>query len=182
MQGKIRRHRQSVDYSRLFFSSVRKGLALAASDKMGATVNHESSVAGLLKSGLFTPKGKPMQYQKSQVIQLSHHFALSEFACHCEACEMVLVNPALVCVLEAIRRHFARPVRITSAYRCPGHNRAVGSNDRSQHPKGNAADIQVTLVSPATVQRFCDFLAVPGLGRYENFTHVDVRDTAPARW
>lgn len=126
-----------------------------------------------------------MQYDRhlANTTQLSQHFALSEFACSCHACEIIFVAPALVSLLEAIRRNFGRPVRITSAYRCPAHNATIpGSSNRSQHMLGTAADIQVALISPPTVQAYCDQLAVPGLGRYQNFTHLDVRDTKLARW
>lgn len=45
--------------------------------------------------------------------------------------------------LEPIRATFGYGIRITSGYRCPAVNQAVGSSDHSQHLLGQAADCQV---------------------------------------
>ncbi len=45
--------------------------------------------------------------------------------------------------LEPIRATFGYPIRITSGYRCPAVNQAVGSKPTSQHLTGQAADCQV---------------------------------------
>lgn len=46
-------------------------------------------------------------------------------------------------VLQPVRDHFGAPVVVTSGYRSPELNDAIGSSDRSQHPKGEAADFEV---------------------------------------
>lgn len=46
-------------------------------------------------------------------------------------------------VLEPIRAHFGRPVRVSSGYRSAALNRAVGGSASSQHCLGEAADITV---------------------------------------
>lgn len=79
--------------------------------------------------------------------RLSPHFAEAEFACRC--CGMVRVNIRLVHMLEALRARLGgRPVIVTSGYRCPAHNRAVGGARMSQHLYGNAADIIVAAAAP----------------------------------
>lgn len=119
--------------------------------------------------------------------QLSPHFLLSEFRCKCAACAGLLpsfIDPHLVGMLEAVRQHFGRPVHINSGFRCLPHNRAVGSNEYSQHVVGRAADIVVERVDPATVAEFCEKVAVKnrgGVGRYTTFCHVDARGKR-ARW
>ncbi len=113
-------------------------------------------------------------------IQLSPHFKLSEFACK-DGTPIVLVDPALVKVLENIRKHFNKPVRINSGYRTASHNRKVGGSSNSQHVKGTAADIVVSGVSPDTVASYCEKIGVDGVGRYRTFTHVDTRGYK-ARW
>ena len=45
--------------------------------------------------------------------------------------------------LEKIREHLARPVFITSGYRCPALNTAVGGAGMSQHLTGAAVDFVV---------------------------------------
>ena len=62
-----------------------------------------------------------------------------------EPSEEVIRNLRHLCteVLEPLRCHFGQPVVISSGYRCPPLNRAVGGSPHSQHLKGEAADIRV---------------------------------------
>lgn len=49
-------------------------------------------------------------------------------------------------ILEPIREHFGKAIRITSGYRSPEHNAAIGGSKTSQHvgtPTHCAADIQI---------------------------------------
>ena len=45
-------------------------------------------------------------------------------------------------VLDPLREAWGRPIAVNSGYRCPKLNRAVGGVARSQHTKGEAADIR----------------------------------------
>lgn len=45
-------------------------------------------------------------------------------------------------VLDPLREAFGKPIVVTSGYRCQKLNRAVGGASRSQHCKGEAADIR----------------------------------------
>lgn len=45
-------------------------------------------------------------------------------------------------VLDPLREAWGRPIVVNSGYRCPKLNRAVGGVARSQHTKGEAADIR----------------------------------------
>ena len=114
--------------------------------------------------------------------RLGDNFTLVEFASRCGADE-VLNHPALVALLEEVRAHFSAelgrdvPVTISSGYRSPAHNKKIGGASRSRHPMGLAADVVVDRgrVSPDDVADFVETLAPGGLGRYKNFTHVDVQ-------
>jgi len=44
-------------------------------------------------------------------------------------------------VLEPLREAYGKPIYVTSGYRCPKHNAAVGGVKNSQHMAGEAADI-----------------------------------------
>jgi uncharacterized protein YcbK (DUF882 family) len=110
----------------------------------------------------------------------SLYFKPDEFACKC-GCGMCEVNDDLVTILHSIREHFDRPVIVTSGNRCKAHNRAVGGSKGSYHVKAMAADIVVQDVPADVVQELCEDMDVPGLGRYKDFTHVDVRD-GRSRW
>jgi zinc D-Ala-D-Ala carboxypeptidase len=46
-------------------------------------------------------------------------------------------------VLERVRTHYNRPVKVNSGYRCLEVNRAIGSKDSSQHTQGYAVDFEV---------------------------------------
>ena len=109
--------------------------------------------------------------------RLSSHFKVSEFACR-DGSDVILVAPRLVMVLETLRTHFNKPVRISSGYRTPAYNKRVGGKARSQHTCGTAADITIPGVSPSQVAAFARSLMPDwgGIGIYPTFTHVDVRE------
>ena len=44
--------------------------------------------------------------------------------------------------LDELRRLYGHPIIITSGYRCPALNKAVGGKPNSQHVKGQAADLK----------------------------------------
>ena len=47
-------------------------------------------------------------------------------------------------ILQPIREHYGKPVRVTSGYRSPDLCEAIGSSKNSQHAKGEAADFEIT--------------------------------------
>lgn len=47
-------------------------------------------------------------------------------------------------VFQPVRDHFGKPVRVSSFYRSPEVNEAVGGSSTSQHKTGEAIDIQAT--------------------------------------
>ena len=115
-------------------------------------------------------------------MQLSPHFRLSEFASK-DGSDKVLVDDALVDLLEQIRAAAGGAVTINSAYRSPAHNAAVGGVSSSQHLYGRAADIVVEGASPLLVGQMAEHYLDRrgGIGVYQTFTHVDTR-TIRSRW
>ena len=115
-------------------------------------------------------------------LQLSPHFRLGEFACK-DGSDKVLVDDALVELLEAIRAAAGGAVTINSAYRSPAHNAAVGGVSNSQHVYGRAADIVVEGASPLLVGQIAEYYLDRrgGIGVYQTFTHVDTR-AIRSRW
>ena len=67
-----------------------------------------------------------------------------------------LSNLVALCesVLQPIRDHFGKGVKVNSALRTIPVNRAVGSSDSSHHVKGMAADIEIPGVPNATLAEY----------------------------
>ena len=114
--------------------------------------------------------------------KLSTNFKVKEFACT-DGSDPIFIDSDLVNVLQKIRSHFGKSVTITSAYRTPGKNKAVGGQTYSQHLYGRAADIKVKGVTPKKVSAYAETLLKNkgGIGTYATFTHIDTRATK-ARW
>lgn len=114
--------------------------------------------------------------------KLSANFKVKEFACT-DGSDPIFVDTELVNVLQKIRNHFGKSVTITSAYRTPARNKAVGGQVYSQHLYGRAADIKVKDTKPAKVAAYAEKLLPKsgGIGTYGTFVHIDVRPTK-ARW
>lgn len=114
--------------------------------------------------------------------KLTQNFRVKEFACT-DGSDPIFIDSELVVILQKVRNHFGKPVTITSAYRTPTRNKSVGGTTYSQHLYGMAADIKVSGVTPKKVADYAETL-LPGrggIGLYETFTHIDVRETK-ARW
>ena len=80
------------------------------------------------------------------------------------------------------------PLNVTSGYRSPEHNAAVGGARGSQHLHGNAIDVSLTGLDSqqqqAVVNQFLSDQRVGGFGYYprSNSIHVDVRQGTRAAW
>jgi len=70
-------------------------------------------------------------------------FTHEELECKC-GCKKAFMDAEFMKNLVALRRDLAFGFVITSGYRCPAHNRAVGGHPKSAHMQGRAVDIQAT--------------------------------------
>jgi len=57
-------------------------------------------------------------------------------------------------VFEPLRKHFGHPIYITSFYRSPELNRAIGGSSKSQHCSGQAIDIDDVIGSSTNADFF----------------------------
>jgi len=75
-------------------------------------------------------------------MQLTPHFSLEEFGGvpkgKLPAVQLVAER------LEVVRAAIGKPIVITSGYRSPAHNKAIGGAPNSAHIRGLAADYQVS--------------------------------------
>jgi len=115
--------------------------------------------------------------------QIAENFNLREFECTHPGHRHVQVSSELVRKLQKLRGRLGRPVIITSAYRCGERNRQVGGAKQSQHLEGKAADISLhnqtaTIGQVASMARDIGFT---GIGYYNNFIHLDVRELPTGR-
>lgn len=121
--------------------------------------------------------------------RLAPDFKVRELRCK-DGTDPVMVDEALMLLLQCIREHFGKAVTITSGYRTPAHNAKVGGSKSSQHLLGRAADIRVEGVSVEDVAAYAESLMPDwgGVGRYPvkagratGWVHVDTR-AEKARW
>lgn len=117
---------------------------------------------------------------------MSLHFSARELRCRCtfKDCTYTLVDDALIAGLEELRGILG-PLIINDAYRCKKQNDLVGGKPGSQHLLGKAADIRGKKSSADDIAETAETVVAcfknGGVGRYDTFTHVDVR-AGRSRW
>lgn len=57
--------------------------------------------------------------------------------------EIANLKALVVNILQPLRAHLGKPIKITSGFRSPAVNKAIGGSDTSQHKVGQAADFHV---------------------------------------
>ena len=100
----------------------------------------------------------------------------------------VLMNlRRLALFLEDVRKILDKPIQISSAYRSPLANEAVGGKKTSQHCRGAAADIKVKGMTPDQVVRAIIKSGLPYdqvIREFDSWTHVSIsngKDIAPRK-
>jgi zinc D-Ala-D-Ala carboxypeptidase len=128
-----------------------------------------------------------------QTMNLSEHFALSEFLFSQTAVRRgidntpnagVIKNLAALCenVLEPLRGAANAPIRISSGYRSPGLNKAVGGSATSQHCFGEAVDLTIAGMTVAETVALIRSLNLPvdqvidEFGRWVHVSHKRKND------
>lgn len=108
---------------------------------------------------------------------MSKYFKWAEFACPC--CQKTIIDTELLTLLDQIREDFGDPIKVTSGYRCPDHNKKVGGVPNSTHQKGQGADIAPLNNDVDDLDRLlksCQKLSWNiGNGINKGFLHVDIR-------
>ena len=106
------------------------------------------------------------------------HFTNDEFRCKCcEELPVTGMNTKLLDSLDELRDKVGKSVFVSSGYRCSSHNDTVGGVKGSYHTLGMAADIFVVGLLPVELARICLLCGFTGLGIYDTFVHVDVRES-----
>ena len=123
-------------------------------------------------------------YDYNDSTQLSPHFNVREFRCSCGGSHETLIASELVDKLEALYTALnCSKIIVTSGYRCPEHDKAVGGTSSGQHTKGTAADVccygqDGQPISSKTVCCKAQDLGFTGIANITSsyqYTHLDVR-------
>ncbi len=123
-------------------------------------------------------------YDYNDSTQLSPHFNAREFRCSCGKSHETLLASELVDKLEALYTALnCSKIIVTSGYRCPNHDKAVGGTNSGQHTKGTAADVccygqDGQPISSKTVCCKAQDLGFTGIANITSsyqYTHLDVR-------
>lgn len=123
-------------------------------------------------------------YDYNDSTQLSPHFNVKEFRCQCGKTHETLIASELVDKLEQLYTALnCSKIIVTSGYRCPEHDKAVGGTSSGQHTKGTAADVccygqDGQLISSKTVCCKAQDLGFGGIANITisyQYTHLDVR-------
>lgn len=87
----------------------------------------------------------------------------------------VMIDPASMDKLQALRDRVGKPLHLTSAYRSDAHNRRVGGKPHSEHLKARAYDIRIDGHHPAALERDARAVGFTGFGFYpkNGFLHID---------
>ena len=127
-------------------------------------------------------------YSYNNRTQLSPHFNVQEFPCKCGNSHDILISSELIDKLELLHTalHCSKII-VTSGYRCPTHDKAVGGNGSGQHTKGTAADIccyaqDGSIISSKLVCCAAQDIGFTGIANIDSsyqYTHVDVRTGYP---
>ena len=95
------------------------------------------------------------------------NFSPAEIACR--GTGKLLLNPAALDKLQALRAALAKPLIIRSAYRSPEHNRAVGGARASKHMGGVAFDVAMANHDPEAFEAAAWAVGFQGFGFYPSF-------------
>jgi uncharacterized protein YcbK (DUF882 family) len=114
-------------------------------------------------------------------MKLSAHFLLAEFISPNDPnrpSQSAMANlRELAAVLEIIRARAGRPLKITSGYRSPSYNRAIGGAAMSLHTTGMACDIEAPgdMLDLAALASKIEEIGGVGVYPGRGFIHVDIR-------
>jgi zinc D-Ala-D-Ala carboxypeptidase len=108
------------------------------------------------------------------------YFSDDEFKCKC--CNVAHMDVLFLSQLNLAREFAAIPFVITSGYRCPKHNKEVGSTSHN-HQDGKAVDIQCT-DSQSRLKIVMGLIRAGfrRIGISKSFIHADSMNDVPCIW
>lgn len=126
---------------------------------------------------------KTYSLKKNGDKKLSEHFKVREFRCK-DGTDKILIEKGLVTYLEKVYAHFnCSKINITSAYRTPTHDKAVGGKGSGNHCEGKAVDFVAyrqngEKIPSKEISLYLEDLGVKGIGYRcggsSTATHMDI--------
>jgi len=98
-------------------------------------------------------------------------------------------SSSVVLAAQIIRDHFNIPMKVTSSYRTPEHDKSKGRSGTGQHTKKRAGDFAFLDSGNTMLMYHQDILnkgalyqklrgaGINGFGLYDNFLHIDARES-----
>ncbi len=110
------------------------------------------------------------------------NFTEAEMRCKGEGCcgGKADMDPAFMAALQSVRVVYGKPMRITSAYRCPDYDKRIGG--AGVHPSSRAADIAVSGEDVYHLLHAAIGMKMRGIGMKQHgphsgrFMHLDTTD------
>ncbi len=112
-----------------------------------------------------------------------NYFTAAELACKCGRveCDAMPVQATFLAKLNMLRELWGRPLVVLSGCRCQYWNKEQGGALKSEHMRGNAADLRISSRMDADrLAELADKVGLLGIGIYKTWVHVD--DGARRRW
>ena len=91
----------------------------------------------------------------------------------CKHCGELYLDGTAMDALQELRDSLGKPIIINSGHRCQAHNKAVGGTTNSQHLK-IAFDCRCPRAEQAAFIAAAKAAGFTGIGRYQNFIHLDL--------
>lgn len=107
---------------------------------------------------------------------MSKYFTDDELKCPC--CGEQKMDIDFMEMLDELRIWYAKPMIVSSAYRCPKHNLAVSTTgEKGPHTTGRAIDIKVAGEDAYTLVKYAMRMGLTGIGIAQKgerrFIHLD---------
>jgi len=101
------------------------------------------------------------------------YFSQKEFACKC-GCGDYKMDEETVLKLDRLRALWGKPLIVSSAKRCPSHNKRAGGAINSFHLYGAAIDL-ITGPDQHSLIKLAINVGFMGIGVAKGFIHIDTR-------
>lgn len=122
-------------------------------------------------------------------IATARFFKQEELICKC-GCNHQRMDQSLLNSLDFIRNQFNKPIILSSAYRCPMHDRSIGG--ANVHTTGKAVDISISgidaydLLNIIMMSKWFTGIGIKQSGNYNSrFIHIDNlldKNSRPRLW